>query len=47
MAVEAATRLTVNLTKNENDLTKASLDIQWGKRKLSAPIDVGIEVPNS
>jgi len=47
MAAEAATTLTVNLTKNENDLTKASLDIQFGKRKLSAPIDVGVEVPSS
>ena len=47
MAAEAATRLTVNLTKNEDDLTKASLDIQWGKRKLSAPIEVGVEVPSS
>ncbi len=47
MTAEPATRLTVNLTKNENDLTKASLDIQWGKRKLSAPIDVGVEVPSS
>ena len=44
---EAATKLTVSLTKNDNDLTKASLDIQWGKRKLSAPIDVGVEVPSS
>jgi hypothetical protein len=47
MAAEAATKLSVNLTKNKNDLTKASLDIQWGKRKLSAPIDVGVEVPSS
>jgi hypothetical protein len=47
MAAEAAAKLSVNLTKNENDLTKASLDIQWGKRKLSAPIDVGVEVPSS
>ncbi len=47
MAAEAATKLTVNLTKNEKDLTKASLDIQFGKRKLSAPIDVGVEVPSS
>jgi hypothetical protein len=47
MTAEPATKLTVNLTKNENDLTKASLDIQWGKRKLSATIDVGVEVPSS
>lgn len=47
MTAEPATKLTVNLTKNDNDLTKASLDIQWGKRKLSAPIDVGVEVPSS
>ena len=47
MTAEPATKLTVSLTKNENDLTKASLDIQWGKRKLSAPIDVGVEVPSS
>ena len=47
MVAEALPKLTVNLTKNENDLTKATLDIQWGKRKLSAPIDVGVEVPSS
>ena len=39
---ESAEKLTVRLVPDESDMKKATLEILWGKEKLSAPI--GLEL---
>jgi hypothetical protein len=46
-SAEPAVKLTVKLVRNEENIKKATLEIQWGTRKLTAPIEVGVEIPAS
>jgi hypothetical protein len=39
---ESVQKLEITLIPDQNDLTKAKLEIRWGKHKLSAPIEVSI-----